>query len=39
LAKAHERLRSLDEKTQQRIAQKYYGDSRPWIDADAKAQR
>ncbi len=39
LEKAHERLRSLDEETQQRIAQKYYSGFRPWMDADTKAQR
>ena len=30
--KAQQRLCSLDESTQQRIAQKYYGGSRPWAD-------
>jgi len=28
--KARERLRSLDEATQERIAKKYYGGLRPW---------
>ena len=37
LAKAHERLRSLDEETQQRIAQKYYRGARPWMNANTKA--
>lgn len=39
MEKAHERLRSLDEETQRSIAQKYYGGTRPWMDADVKAQR
>lgn len=30
LEKAQARLRSLDEKTQEHIARKYYGGSRPW---------
>lgn len=38
LEKTHERLRSLDEETQQRISHKYYGDTRPWTDADTKDQ-
>ncbi|MDR1539539.1 MAG: hypothetical protein LBU32_16370 [Clostridiales bacterium] len=33
LEKAQERLRSLDEQTQDRIAQKYYNGLRPWIRA------
>jgi hypothetical protein len=33
LSKARERLRSLDEASQERISQKYYGGSRPWMDA------
>lgn len=32
--KAQKRLRSLDEVTQERIAQKYYGGSRPWADLE-----
>lgn len=39
LAKAQERLRSLDEETQERIAQKYYGGYRPWMDTGAKPWR
>ncbi|NCB51655.1 MAG: hypothetical protein EOM54_07230 [Clostridia bacterium] len=39
LEKAHERLRSLDEEAKQRIAQKYYGGTRPWMGADTKVQR
>lgn len=35
-AKAQERLCSLDEETQRRIAQKYYRGSRPWMDDDMK---
>jgi hypothetical protein len=34
LSKAQLRLRSLNEETQERISQKYYGGSRPWMDAD-----
>lgn len=33
LEKAYERLCSLDEETQQRIAKKYYGGFRPWRKA------
>jgi hypothetical protein len=39
LAKAQERLRSLDEETQERIAQKYYGSFRPWMDTGEKLRR
>jgi len=39
LEKAQERLRSLDEATQERIAQKYYGGTRPWADNEAKTWR
>ncbi len=39
LEKAYERLRSLDEDVQQHIAQKYYGGSRPWVDAERKNRR
>ncbi|MET0017794.1 hypothetical protein [Oscillibacter sp.] len=38
LEKAQKRLRSLDEATQERIAQKYYGGFRPWADADSKGK-
>ncbi|GHU78779.1 hypothetical protein FACS1894191_0170 [Clostridia bacterium] len=37
MEKAYARLRSLDEETQRRIAQKYYNGSRPWTDADTRA--
>jgi len=36
LEKAHDRLRSLDEETQLRIAKKYYNGSRPWMKANKK---
>jgi hypothetical protein len=39
LEKAQERLRSLNEETQARIAQKYYSGTRPWMDTDAKCRR
>ena len=39
LEKAYERLRTLDEEAQQRIAQKYYSGFRPWMVADTKVQR
>lgn len=39
LAKAYERLRSLDEKMQEHIAKKYYGGSRPWMDLGEKLKR
>jgi len=39
LAKAQERLRSLDEAAQERIALKYYGGYRPWMDAETKSRR
>lgn len=38
LEKSYVRLRSLDEEAQQRIAQKYYGGSRPWTAADASTR-
>ena len=34
LQKAYERLRSLDEKAQDHIAQKHYGGRRPWIETN-----
>ena len=37
--KAWERLCSLDEETQQRIAQKYYGGLRPWEKAERSIRR
>lgn len=30
--KVHERLQSLDERTQTKISRKYYGGTRPWMD-------
>ena len=37
--KAQERLCSLDEATQERIAKKYYGGFRPWMDDGVKIRR
>ena len=37
--KALKRLQTLDEATQERIAQKYYGGSRPWVDTKANSRR
>ena len=37
--KSQARLRSLDEDTQERIAQKYYNGSRPWMDFSSKSWR
>lgn len=39
LEKAQERLRSLDEETQKRIAHKYYGGFRPWLETGVKSRR
>ncbi|HBN86197.1 MAG TPA: hypothetical protein DDZ89_20430 [Clostridiales bacterium] len=39
LEKAQDRLRSLDEEVQVRIAKKYYGGFRPWVDTEAKSRR
>lgn len=36
LSKARERLRSLDEKTQETIARKYYCGARPWLDSTSE---
>jgi hypothetical protein len=39
LVKARQRLQSLDEETQERIAQKYYKGYRPWTETDTKIWR
>jgi len=39
LKKAQARLRSLDEEDQERIARKYYGGTRPWLETVTMARR
>lgn len=39
LGKVYARLCALDEQTQARISQKYYGGSRPWLEGSESSGR